>query len=127
MTRRIDGLLSEWAEDIVLNAHKSGFSGINVVEKILRDPGISTGGSRHKVHWWPRNKRIAKMSRAMHQIDSVSQVCLIVKYGRIVNDDGSIFDEKQLVRNSSIGMNDFLRLVGRARFRLNQLVCASKN
>ena len=107
MTRRIDGLLSEWAEDIVLNAHKSGFSGINVVEKILRDPGISTGGSRHKAHWWPRNKRIAMMSRAMHNIGHVSQIVLIIHYGRILKEDGTVFTKHDLAKTSSIGLRRF--------------------
>ena len=121
MTRRIDGLLSEWAEDIVLNNHKSGFSGINVVEKILRDPGISTGGSRHKVHWWPRNKRIAAMSRAMHQIDPISQVILIIHYGRIMKDDGTVFTKHDLAKTSSVGLRRFNEIRRKAVSKLQDI------
>ena len=122
MSARIDGLISEWAEDVVNNCHKSGFSGINIIEKILRDPGISTSTSRHKVLWWPKNKRIAMMSRAMHRIDPISQVCLIVRYGRMLKDDSSIFQERDLVRNSSLTMREVRDRIHSAKKRLMEIV-----
>lgn len=124
MSRKIDGLIAEWAEDVVNNCHKSGFSGINVVEKILRDPGISTSGAKHKILWWPRNRRIAKMSRAMHQIDDISQVCLIVKYGGMVKEDGSVFKEKDLIQNSTLTTREFRERIRSARMLLNKITCA---
>jgi hypothetical protein len=107
MSRKLDGDISEWARDIVDSSHMSGFSGINVVEKILRDPGFSTGGSRHRVHWWPRTRNIAKMSKAMHQIDKLSQICLIIDSGYVLTDDGLIFDKHKLAKSSSLTVRRF--------------------
>ena len=124
MSARIDGLISEWAEDVVNNCHKSGFSGINIIEKILRDPGISTSTSRHKVLWWPKNKRIAMMSRAMHRIDSISQVCLIIRYGRVVKSDGTMFTKYDLAKTSSIGVRKFNEIVRCSRNKLAEITKA---
>lgn len=125
MTKRIDGLISEWAEDVVNRCgnvigktHDEGFSGINIIEKILRDPGIATGKSRHVVHWWPRNRRIAMMSRAMHQIDIISQICLLVRYGRILKEDGNVYTKQDLAKDSSIDVRRFNDIVKNARKKL---------
>ncbi len=94
--KKIDSLLTEWARDCVRTAHQSGFSGINIIEKILHDPGISTRGSRHRIHWWPSNKRIAEVSRAMHQVSQRGQLCLIVEYGKVVKpQDGQILTKEE--------------------------------
>ena len=131
MTKRIDGLISEWAEDVVNRCggvigkgHDEGFSGINIIEKILRDPGISTAGSRHAVHWWPRNYRISMMSRAMHKIDTISQVCLLVRYGRILKDDGNVYTKHDLAKDSSIEVRRFNDLVKKARIKLLEITRA---
>ena len=108
MSRKLDADIKEWATDVMRHVHKSAFSGINAVERILRQPGNSTKGSNHRVLWWPRNRRISKMSKAMHQIDSVSQVCLIINAELILNDDNTIFSFRDLAKNSSL-------TVGRAR------------
>ena len=42
------------------------------------------------------------MSRAMHQIDAISQICLIVKYGSLLKEDGNRFTIKDLIQNSSL-------------------------
>ena len=112
--------IAEWAEDVVNSAHLVGFSGINVIEKILRDPGISTKGGRHRVLWWPRNKRLAEMSRHMHKIDPIPQVCLIVCYGRVLNEDGTVFDKYQLARNSSLTVREINRYVKSAKIKLQE-------
>jgi predicted DNA-binding WGR domain protein len=75
--------------------HHSGYSGINVIEKNAKDPGISTYNSKHKIHWWPKNKRIARLSRAMHQMSSIRRSCLIVEYGRIVKEDGQLLTKQE--------------------------------
>lgn len=127
MSDKIDYLIVEWAESVIKDMHKSNFSSINVIEKILRDPGISTAGSRHKTHWWPSNRRVAMMSRAMHQIDPIAQICLVVKYGKMVNpDDGSIFSEKDLVQNSSLTTTEFRGLVKAAKAKIKSIIEGSK-
>ena len=122
MSRKLDGYISEWAQSIVLNIHKSGFSGISVVEKILRDPGISTTGSKHRVLWWPRNKNIAKMSRAMHQIDPIWQIVLIIDSGYMLNEDGTIFTKHDLAKNSSMGVRKFNESKKLAKQKLSKIL-----
>ena len=98
--RNLEFRLVEYCEDFVNTMHKSGFTGINVVEKLLHDPGISTQGSQHRVLWWPKNKRIAEMSRAFHYVIPLARACLIVEYGKILKDDGWILTKKEFCANS---------------------------
>ena len=120
MSRRIDSMIDEWARDFVYGIHRSGFSGINVVERLLKDPGISTRSPGHAVLWWPKTKRIAKMSRAMHQIDSISQICLIVNCNCVLNEDNTIFNEYDLARKSSLVVGDIRRRITCAKRELKQ-------
>ena len=99
MSKRLDADIQEWAQSIVVDADRSGLSGINVVERILKDPGRSTDTSPHRVHWWPKNRRIAKMSRAMHIISNIEQVVLIVDSKEIFCDDGKVFTKYDLARH----------------------------
>ena len=119
---KIDDLIDEWAWDVVRNMHKSGYSGINVVEKILRDPGISTNISRDRILWWPRTKRIAKIYRAMHQIDPIDQICLIVNSGHVRADDGSVFDKYKLAKYSSLGVRRFNSIVKKNKLKLSEIL-----
>jgi hypothetical protein len=94
--KKLDFWLTEYCEHQVNIMHRSGYSGVNIIEKILKDPGIATGSSKHRVLWWPKNKRIAQMSRAMHQISPYSRLCLVVEYGRIVQQkNGQILTKKE--------------------------------
>lgn len=117
---KVEHRIAEWAEDLVNNCHRSGYYGINTVEKILRDPGFSTKGGRDRILWWPRNKRIAEMSRHMHKIDPIPQICLIVWYGRVLNDDNTLFDKYQLARNSSLTVREINRYVKSAKIKLQE-------
>ena len=119
MSRKLDKDIEEWAADLMNNIHKCGFSGINAVEKILRDPGISTKGSNHRVHWWPKNRRISRMSKAMHQIDKISQICLIVDSRAIMSDDGNIFTKYDLAKNSSLEVRRFNDYRKKAKAKLS--------
>lgn len=119
---RIDDWIDEWAFHIVMNLHKSDFYGINVVEKILRDPGISTNGGRSKILWWPpRDRRVAKISRAMHQIDPISRVCLIIDTENLRDRDGKIFDKYALAKNSSVTVRRFNELTKNAKTKLRRI------
>lgn len=121
--KQIDFDLTLWAEDVVNKMHRSGFSGINIIEKILKDPGISTSGTRHRVLWWPRSKRIAKMSRAMHQVSQRGQLCLMVEYGRIVKPhDGQILEKREFSRFMGFKTEVFDENITMARNILIQLV-----
>lgn len=124
---KIDDDLTEWASDIVRTMHKSGLSGINIIEKILRDPGIASGRSRSKILWWPRNRRIAAISRAAHQIDPIGLVCLVVHYGKPMNkdfgkdDDGNIFTKHDLAKNSSVTVREFNEHRKKARNKIAEI------
>ena len=102
MKNKLDRWLKRWADSVLSDLSRSGFSGINVVEKILKDPGISTKGARHRILWWPRSVAIAEVSRAMHQVSPIEQACLVIRHGRPVKPDGRIFDELELSKNSSM-------------------------
>ncbi len=104
---KLDSDITEWAEDVVNNLHKSGFSGINIIEKILKDPGISTKGSRHRVLWWPKNKRLYKIGKAMHQVSGIGVICLVIQYGRMLKEDGNIYTAVDLSKDSSIDLRRF--------------------
>ena len=94
--RSLDSLLVEYCENIINTMHRSGFTGINVIEKLLHDPGISTQGSQHRVLFWHKNRRFARMSRAWAQIPAEEQLCLVVEYGRGVKiEDGQILTKKE--------------------------------
>jgi len=118
LNSRLDSDLLEWAQSVVADADRSNLSGINVVEKILRDPGISSGGSPHRVHWWPKNRRIAKMSHIMHQIDRISQLILIIDAGVIGDDDQTTFDKYKLAKYSSVSVREFNKLKKKSRAKL---------
>ena len=111
-----------WAKDIVNSSHISGFPGINAVERILKEPGIATDGSKHRVLWWPKNKRIAKMSRAMHQIDPISQVCLIVDSRNLMKEDGNSFTLNDLKKNSSLSMGEIRRRIKESKRKLREIL-----
>ena len=124
MSRRIDSMIDEWARDVVYSIHKSGFSGINVVEKILRDPGISTRSPGHVVLWWPKTKRIAKVSRAMHQISAIEQIILIVDAKCVLREDGNVFTKYDLIRNSSLDLRKYHDYRDQSKKKLSAIIGA---
>lgn len=117
--QRIDRWLIEWADQQIAETADSGYSGVNVVEKLLRDPGVAEGKSGHKVLWWPRNRRLSKMSKAMHQIDPVSKIILIVHYGYLPH-EGRKYTKHDLARESSIDAERFDELRKAARKKLTR-------
>lgn len=122
MSRKLDFWLKEWAQDVVRNMDRSGFSGINVIEKILRDPGVATGGSKHRVLWWPRNRRLAKIYRAMHRIPQRDQVCLVVEYGGIVKEDGNLYTKQEFSREVGIGVRKYNETVKKAKTKILEIL-----
>ena len=118
MSKRLDADIQEWARSMVAEADKSNLSAVNIVEKILRDPGMASGGSRDRVHWWPKNRRIAKISRLMHRIDETSQLCLIIDSGVIFHDDGRVFKPKDLKDISSLSVGDIRNRIRAAKLGL---------
>ena len=117
--RNLDSLLVEYCEHLVNVMDRSGFSGINIIEKILKDPGISTLGSKHRALWWPKNKRIAEMSRAFHYVMPNARVCLVVEYGRVLKEDGWILTKKEFCadQGSSCALFDSYVKVAKKQLR----------
>ena len=118
--QRIDRWLIEWAESVIKESAHSNMSGVNVVEKLLRDPGVTTGLSGHKVLWWPKNHRVSKISKAVHQINPVDRVILIIHYGYLPH-EGRKMTLRDLVRNSSLTMNEVKDRRRKARSKINKL------
>ena len=118
---KIDSWLEEWAESVIEDSYKSHYSGINAVERILRDPGVATAQGAHRVLWWPRNPRVAKISKAAHQLTPIEITCLLVKYGRVVDDNQNRFTPEHLATHSSIGLRRFKSIVKAARAKLIEI------
>ena len=127
--RNLDSLLVEYCEHLVNTYHRSGYSGENIIHKILNDPGISTQGSRHRVLWWPpfrgrKQRRIYDMGRAFHRLDILQRMCLIVEYGRIVDpDNGQIVDAFTFSQDQpDMGLREFDRLCRKAKTKLSRIL-----
>ena len=116
----LDSLIDEWARDVVDDYHKDGFYSINVVERLLHAPGSPIPG--HRVLWWPRNRRLAKTSKAMNQISPLDQMILAVNAGCVRNEDNTTFTIQDLKKNSSLTIGDIRERVRLARGRLRELL-----
>jgi hypothetical protein len=114
--------IDQWAQDVVRNVHKSGFSGINVVERILKDPGVATDASKDRILWWPPNRAVARISRAMHRIPVRAQICLIVDSCHILKEDGNIYSEKDLARESTLTVSEIRKYVREAKAKLRRIL-----
>ena len=126
MSRKIDGMIAEYVADFAKDLHKSGYSAISVVERLLRDPGFATGGAQHRVLWWPRNRRVARVSKAFHYLTPIERIILIIHYGGIRNDDQTIFKKEDLAKCSSIGLRKFNRIQKLAKNKI-QVILDSYN
>ena len=125
---KIEAWITEWAYDYLRTWRKEGFSGINAVERLRHDPGISKNISGHKILWWPRNKRISKVSKAMHLIDELSQACLIVRYGKPMSDDGIILTGKDFVKShNNLTYEEYRARIREARRRLEERLWGSRS
>jgi hypothetical protein len=120
--RRVDRWLTDWADSVIEDSYKSNFSGINVIERILRDPGVSTDKGSSKVLWWPRNRRVARVSKAAHQLTPTEIVILVVHYGHVLNEDKSKFTKKDLAEQSSIGLRRYGEIQRNARNKISRIL-----
>ena len=119
---KLDPLLKRWAENSISEAYKSGYSGINIIDKILHDPGISTQGSRHRIHWWPRPK-LAKIEKAMHQIPAMAQMCLIIEYGRLIDPkNGQIVTDQDFCKYEHMKMSKYREYILKAKRKLDHIL-----
>lgn len=124
---RIDSWLVDWAESVIDDTYKSNYSGINVVERILHDPGVATGQGAHRVLWWPKNRRVAKISKAAHQLTPIERICLIIHYGHVLNDDKTRFTKHNLATYSSIGVRRFNTIRKKAKTKLSKIIRTYKH
>ena len=120
--KRVDRWGIEWAESVIADSFKSNYSGTNVVERILRDPGISTDLSQHKVLLWPKNRKVARVSKAVHQLTPLERIVLIIHWGHVLNDDGTRFTKKELAQNSSISVSRYHDIKRAARAKLSMIL-----
>ena len=122
--RRVDRWGHEWAAAVIDDTFqpRGEWSGINAVERILRDPGIATGMPEHKVLWWPKNRRVSLMSKAAHQLTPTEITLLVVHWGTVLNDDGTRFTKKNLAQNSSISVSRYHDIVRGAKVKLSRIL-----
>ena len=120
--RRVDSWLHDWAETVIGDCNKSNLSGINVVERILKDPGVATDISQHKVLWWPKDRRVARVSKAAHQLTPTQVIILVIHYGHLLRDDGSKFTKKHLAQNSSISVPLYHDIKKVARAKISRIL-----
>ena len=102
---RIDRWLIEWADDVIRRAYSSELSSVNIVERLLRDPGMASDSGKDRVLFWHRNPRIASVSRAAYRLDTISQIILIIHYGYLPY-EGRKFTLKDLAKNSSMTLGE---------------------
>jgi len=119
---KVDRWGREWAVEVLVDIHKSNYSSINVVERILRDPGIATDVSQHKILWWPKNRRVARVSKAAHQLTAVERIILIVHWGHVLNDDGTRLTKNHLAQKGAISVDKFLEIKDCARRKLSKIL-----
>ena len=128
---RVDRWITEWCERTLEDCNESGLSGINTVEKLLRDPGVATGQGGHKVLAWPhRKKRISKAehrraswtSKAAHQLTPIERIILIIHYGHVLNDDGTRFTKFDLAKFSSVGVADYDRIRKKSKTKFSRIL-----
>ena len=122
MSKKVDSMIAEYVETLVRDIHRSGYAGINAVERIIRDPGIATDRSQHRILWWPKNRRCAKVSKAFHQIDVISRVVLIIHYKGVITDDGKVFTKHDLAKNSSIGVRRFNEILKKSKNKIADIL-----
>ena len=120
-------MIAEYVVEYVKEAHGSPFSAINTVENLLRNPGFSTDGSQHRVLYWHKNRRVAKVSKAMHILSPKERMLLIVHFNGVINEDGSTFTEKDLVQNSSLTTRRIKDYVRVAKRKVEQFLRTKKN
>jgi hypothetical protein len=123
---RIDSWLYEWAEQECKDIHESGISSINVVERLLRDPG-GTQIAEHKVLWWPKNRRVARVSKASHQLTPLERIVLIIDYGNIRREDQKRFTLKDLARYSSVSVRRSRVIKKAAKAKLSKILSGYDN
>lgn len=121
MRSRVDSWLYEWAETECAAIHKSGYGGINVVERLLRDPG-GTQIAEHKILWFPKNRRVARVSKASHQLTPLERIVLIIDYGNIRRDDQKRFTLKDLARYSSVTVRRSRHIKKAAKQKMSKIL-----
>ena len=129
--RRVDRWLGDWAESVIVDTYRSEYGGINAVERILRDPGVATVLSQHKVLWWPhrknhisaeRHKALSWTYKAAHQLTPIEIIVLIIAYGYVKNDDGTRFTKHELAQNSSISVSRYHDIKKAARAKMQGIL-----
>ena len=121
--RTLDSLLVEYCKEVADTMYRSDYSRENAIHRMKFNPGISTQGSRHRILWWPRNRRIAKMSRAFHHLDVMQRMCLIVEYGKIVDpDNGQIVIPLDFALDHGFGLRKFNNNVRESKTILSRIL-----
>jgi len=111
--------ISEWAHDLMRQADLAdyGYSDVNVVERLLRDPGRAPR-AESKVLWWPRNRGIAAVSRAAHCLTNLEQTVLVIHYKAVLTDDNKIYTKHNFLRDFGVELDRFNKILRGAEKRI---------
>jgi hypothetical protein len=121
LSDNLDDSIREWADDQV-KLMLGGYSGINAVERILRDPGIASQISQHKILWWPKTRRIARISRASHHLRPIDRIVLMVDAGVVMNKEGKPLEPKEFCEETKGSVRKYGAYVKRAKQRLREIL-----
>jgi hypothetical protein len=120
-------MIADYIEEYVTEIHSSNYSGINTVEKILADPGVSTDGSQHRVLFWHKTHRMAKVSKAFHTLSPKERMLLVIHHGGVIHDDGSRFTEKDLIQSTSMTTRKLREYVRNAKKKVGRFIEEPRN
>jgi hypothetical protein len=102
----------EWLLD-----QPSGYPCINVLERILREPGrTNKQGHRVLAKWPPR--RLQRINQAFGMMDEFPRRVLMLKYGLTRLDDGSPITDRDRADAAGLCMSDWDRLLARSKDQL---------
>lgn len=123
MSDKLDEDIRLWASQVMHSVlEATGYSPLNAVERICRDPGIAHFKQEHKCLWWPWGWRVARIHKAAHQLTVMERVCLIMNAGVILDDDGKQLTVKEFCRICKGRESKFPAYVNRAKGKLKKIL-----
>lgn len=97
----------------------SGYPCLNVLERILREPGRTNVAGHRILHRWPP-RRLQQINQAFSRIERFGQVVILVKYGFMRLDDGAPATDRDRADAVGLTLRDFDTCLARAKEAIHQ-------
>lgn len=97
----------------------SGYPCLNVLERILREPGHTNVAGHKILHRWPP-RRLQQINQAFSRIERFAQVVIKVKYGFLRLDDGTPATDRDRADAVGLTLRDFDTCLARAKEAIHQ-------